>query len=443
MRSLRLRLLLGAALAIFIALLLSWWVMSLLFERHIERRVVDDLRREGGQLVAGLKISADGVPQLETPPADPRFEQPASGLYWQLSGDGGVLRSRSLWDDVLPTAPRIDEQRWQARIADGPFEQQVLLLERIVRLTQDGPRIRVQLACDEMALRSAREEFARELGLFLLLLWLVLSAAAAAQVQLGLRPLSRVRNELSALLRNPTARLNAAHPREIEPLTQAINALADAREKDLLRARRRAGDLAHSLKTPLAALAAQSRRAREAGADVAADGIDRAITAMNAVVESELSRARAAAIRQGNSAPASSPHEVAERIVGVVERTEAGARLLIDIALPDSLRAPLAADDLAELLGALIENAVRHARRRVLIGGRRDGERLCLTIEDDGTGIDGDIERALVRGGRLDEAGNGHGLGLAIARDIAEASGAVLTLSRSELGGLCVTIAWQ
>jgi len=138
----------------------------------------------------------------------------------------------------------------------------VLLLERTVRPDRKGAPVLVQLAQDLASIRQSRQEFGRELALFLLLLWAVLLAAAWAQVQLGLRPLARVREELANLRQNPEQRLRAQHPSEIEPLTTAINALADAREKDLAAARRRAADLAHGLKTPLAALSAQSRRAR-------------------------------------------------------------------------------------------------------------------------------------------------------------------------------------
>src|SRR3546814_7719557 len=98
-------------------------------------------------------------------------------------------------------------------------------------------------------MREALREFDTRLALSLGLLWLVLSLAAYAQVSLGLRPLDRLRHELDRLRRSPAARLSGRHPQEILPLTEAINAMAAAREADLGRARRRAADLAHSLKT--------------------------------------------------------------------------------------------------------------------------------------------------------------------------------------------------
>src|SRR3546814_1680213 len=106
-------------------------------------------------------------------------------------------------------------------------------------------------------MREALRDFDTRLALSLGLLWLVLSLAAYAQVSLGLRPLDRLRHELDRLRRSPAARLSGRHPQEILPLTEAINAMAAAREADLGRARRRAADLAHSLKTPLAVVAAQ------------------------------------------------------------------------------------------------------------------------------------------------------------------------------------------
>ena len=182
-------------------------------------------------------------------------------------------------------------------------------------------------------------EFGGDLALYLALLWLILSGAAWAQVELGLRPLARVRNELDALKANPAGRLRADYPSEIRPLTNAINGLAEARENDLAAARRRAADLAHGLKTPLAALAAGSRRAREAGAADAADGLDRAIATATAAVNAELARSRAATIRHiaGHQRTAAQP--IVEGVIGVVERTDFGAERVFEVEVPENLLA--------------------------------------------------------------------------------------------------------
>lgn len=443
-RSLRVRLLLGAAVAIFVALAAAWVVMTLLFERHIERRVHAELARDGMQLAANLSIGRDGGPLLSREPGDLRFAEPASGLYWEVTSARGSLRSRSLWDQSLPASQDARARDWSTRFAAGPFEEQLLLVERVVKPDRDGPEVLLQLASENKSLHEARREFGAELALFLVLLWAILSAAAWSQVALGLRPLVRVRDEVDALKRSPRERMAAAPAQEVEPLVRAINELADARETDLTRARRRAADLAHALKTPLAAIAAQSRRAREAGATDAAEGLDRAIQAASAAVDRELARSRAAAIRAAPGDVVAVALPVIEAVVGVVERAEFVAQVVFEVNVPAELTVPVAAEDLLELMGALIENAARYARRRVLIDGMQSTVGCVLSVEDDGPGIDpAQMADAFERGARLDQAGGGHGLGLAIARDLAEATGAQITLARSELGGLNVSITWR
>jgi signal transduction histidine kinase len=135
---------------------------------------------------------------------------------------------------------------------------------------------------------------------------------------------------------------------------------------------------------------------------------------------------------------------VAERVVSVVERTENGADLVFEIECPPDLALPASGEEASEILGALIENAARFARRRVRIAASRAPACLVLRVEDDGPGLaDWQTEEALVRGRRLDESGPGHGLGLAIARDLVEARGGTLALGRSALGGLKVEMTWK
>ncbi|HJT43960.1 MAG TPA: sensor histidine kinase [Rhizomicrobium sp.] len=441
-RSLRLRLLAGAAIAILVSLAAAWLVMSVLFQRHLERREIEDLDRMTVPLIAGLQVNPKGALSVTSQPNDPRFARPCSGLYWQVSSQHGRLRSRSLWDQELPGSLPADDTTWHSRDIDGPCDQQAFLLER--HLTIAGHQVIVQVAEDQSWVRAARAEFGQELFLFLAALWLVLSGAAAVQVQLGLKPLAHLRDALRALRLNPSERLAVAeHPPEVEPLTLAINMLAEVREQDLARARRRSADLAHGLKTPLSVLAAESRRLRARGDAVVADGLDRAIAAAGAAIEAELARAKAAAARQGVEPQSVPVRQVIERVVAVVEHTEAGARLAFAVEMPAELTVPGNADELSEIVGALTENAARFARRQVRITGDGNSERVRLTVEDDGPGLDDwAAEQALVRGKRLDETGPGHGLGLAIARDLVEARGGTIALKRSALGGLLVEMIW-
>lgn len=434
-RSLRIRLLAGAGVAIFAALAVAWAAMGYLFERHAQRQIEADLTARGVGLISTLYTDANGATAIDPLPSDPRFNAPASGLYWQVQGEGVLLRSRSLWDETIAAPAGASTAEWTSGHLAGPFDQRLVFVERRVQLDPQSAQLTVLLGADRAAVTAARDAFARDLAVFLGLLWLALALAAWVQVELGLRPLEDVRAALAGMRKHATARLaQDDYPTEAAPLANAINDLATAREHDLEQARRRAADLAHSLKTPLAALAAQSRRAREAGASDAADGLERAILAASRAVDRELARTRAAASPGGNA----NGHIAIAKVLQVIERTETGARLTIENVVSQAPM-PVSEDLLIELTGPLLENAARFARQRIRVSGGGS----LLTIEDDGPGLSTEqAEQALSRGGRLDEAGDGHGLGLAIAHELAQASGGSLELGRSELGGLSVALRW-
>lgn len=435
-RSLRFRLLVGAAAAIFAALAVAWFAMSYLFEAHIERSIEASLIQHGRDLVAGLGYSDAGALVVDPAPFDPRFGRPTSGLYWQVTQGEALVRSRSLWDEVMTPGASVGAGDWAAGDTPGPFGQKLVFVAREVSLRDGGAPIQIMLGADHAVVTAARAEFSRDLAQFLVLLWVVLSAAAWAQVRLGLKPLDDVRRALADMQGHSGVRLShGAYPAEAAPLAQAINGLADARHRDLEQAKRRAADLAHSLKTPLAAMAAQSRRAREAGAIDAADGLDRAIEAARDAAERELTRARLAAEPIAARIEAAS---VIDRLISVIERTESGARIGFENALGDATM-PVSEAVLMEIAGPLLENAARFARARVRVSGSHNR----LLIEDDGPGLTGhEMEHALERGRRLDEREHGDGLGLAIAKDAVELSGGALALDRSPLGGLRVDLSW-
>jgi hypothetical protein len=110
--SLRLRLLVGAAVAVFAALTVAWLAMTLLFERQLEQRAEQELRRDALQLISGLSVDGTGSIMVMDGPTDPRFDTPASGLYWQISGKSQAQRSRSLWDEALAPSASADAVEW-------------------------------------------------------------------------------------------------------------------------------------------------------------------------------------------------------------------------------------------------------------------------------------------------------------------------------------------
>jgi len=442
--SLRLRLIVGGVVAILVALTVAGAGLTLLFERHVTRTIGDDLDVYLKQLVAGIDVDPQGQLVVNTPPADPRFTEPLSGLYWQVSGgDGLLLRSRSLWDTALklpadtPTPGEVHHH-----IIPGPAKARLLVSERQVLLTISGQRVpvRVAVATDLARVSVAASKFARDLALALALLGLVLAIATSIQVALGLRPLDALRRGVADIRSGQRRHLPVNVPVEVKPLVEEVNGLIDAQEREIERSRSRAADLAHGLKTPLAALATDAARLRERGQEDIAQGIEAVGDAMSRHVDRELARARArgTALQRGNVATPAKP--LVDSLIATLSRTPTAQRLTFETHIAEDLSVPLDRTDLAEVLGNLLENAARHAKRQVRIGADASGS--AIVIEDDGPGI-APAERAhmLERGARLDERGNGAGLGLAIVQDVLSAYGWRLELASSELGGLKTIIA--
>jgi signal transduction histidine kinase len=440
--SLRLRLLLAGVLSIALALMLSATGLIYLFERHVERRVDAELNVHLHQLVAGLDRNDAGEIALVHPPAEARFDRPLSGLYWQIiiEPSGQVLRSRSLWDmELALPQDGLAEGSVRRHRLEGPAGATLYLLERRFELPErlERTRIRAAVGLDTNEISQAVSDFVADLVPFLLVIGALLSAAAWAQVTVGLRPLAAVRDRLTAIRSGNEQRLCGEFPDEVKPLAVEIDALLDARDIQIDKARARAADLAHGLKTPLQVLNAEVDRLQAKGEQEIAAEVKNIAGVMHRHIERGLMRAHLAPNMAGGRADV---REVAQRVINVMRLTPNGQHLTWLVDIPGNLTARMDADDLYEALGNLIENAARHARSRVEVSGRMDRECALITVTDDGPGIPAEhLAEALSRGGRLDASGPGAGLGLAIVSEIAEAWAADFTID-GEPGGVKVNL---
>jgi signal transduction histidine kinase len=426
--SLRLRLVVGSILSILVALLAVGVLITLLFRGHIERRFDHTLNDHLEEIAAAAEVE-NGEVRLSWEPADPRFQPPLSGWYWELRSGGETLRrSPSLVRETLPAeAPGLGRP---AHIADaaGPAGQQLRIMARHIRLAGQEALVAVLVAgpCDDI--RNDVLAFVGNLALSLAALALALGGLAVVQISYGLAPLARVQEAVNRVRTGARSDLDEAQaPIEVRPLIAEMNALIAERQAAVERARAEAGDLAHALKTPIAIVANEARALGGAsGATISAE-TDR----MRRVVEHHLVRARAAAGARTPGARAPLAAALADIRFGL-ERLHPDRELVV--AAEEGLAFAGDADDLAEMIGNLADNAAKWAVRRVLIQARCTGSRLRLSVEDDGPGIDGAARSAaLERGGRLDTQQPGHGLGLAIVAQLAELHGGKLSLSRSPL----------
>jgi len=437
--SLRFRLLLGTLFWIAATILVAGWGLGNMFRQHVEQQFHAELKTHLDQLTAQLVLDDQGRPTLAMPLSDPRLNKPFAGLYWQidrLAGPGlpaspAVMRSRSLWDQVLrvPADAPATEEVHQHRIA-GPQGETLGMVERSVRI--DALPLRLIVAADEGLMIEPVARFNKELWLALGVLGLGLALAALVQVFVGLAPLRKLRAALGRVHRGEVQRMEGAFPAEIMPLVEEFNTVLARNAEVVERARTQAGNLAHALKTPLSVLAN------------AADGKDDALARLVAAqvemarrqVDYHLARAQAAAaVRLPGARTPLNP--VVDGLVRTMRRIHAGRDLdLVVQPIAASLAFRGEAQDLQEMLGNLLDNACKWASRRVEINAGIEQDRLVIRVDDDGKGIAAEQREAMLRRGvRADQQVPGSGLGLAIVDDLARMYGGQVVLADSPLGG--------
>ena len=429
--SIRFRLLMAGGIGVALVLVLAAWGLALLFERHVERVALSDLDNRIDYLAAAIEIGPNREVEIAQSLSDPVYQRPYSGHYWQVVTPGTELRSRSLWDYTL-LIPQDAGDLWQGTLT-GPANEALLALVRRITVMDPagGVQLHIAVAVDRAEIDAARSGFLVDLAPYLAILAVALLATLATAVTVALSPLSAIGLRVARLNDGTSRRIGRDVPDEVVPLAAEIDTLLEKRETELERARLRAGDLAHGLKTPLQALMGEAARLRTSGSGDAAQGVEEIVRSMRGHVDRELARVQ----RAVGAAGSCDPVEVAASVASVMRRTPDGARLRIDIEGPPGLRVRLHRADLAEALGALAENAVRYARARIVITCSRDSDLVVIRVRDDGPGVKTDLlDRLSERGLRLDERPGGTGLGLAIVADLATESSGSLRLRNLDPG---------
>jgi signal transduction histidine kinase len=422
-----------SVLWIMVLLGVGGYALDRVLTTAITRAFDDQLDDVLTALIASAEIGPDREPFLNRPPANQRFLEPNSGLYFEISGRGHEpFRSRSLWDRALKVSGSHTDL--QAHTYDSPefgADEKLRIRERDVQLPGSKVRWRFQVAESREGLDAQIDVLRRTLIRSFGILGLGLVILAILQAFYGLWPLRRVRRSIAAIRSGAKARIDESFPREIEPLTEELNALLAHNEIQAEEARRHAGNLAHALKTPLTVIT----NAATAGAPDLADTVCREATTMRRQVDHHLARARAIGRRASAQAHAKvwPSLEAVERAVSRLYEN-----VTVDLAGDKAASVRVERQDLDEMLGNLIENAAKYGGGRVFVTAKTMPECVEIEVEDDGRGIP-EEERISIfdRGARLDTEKPGTGLGLAIVRDVAEIYGGSIHLEESEdLGGL-------
>jgi signal transduction histidine kinase len=423
------------------------WIAALLLiggfalDRVLTRSILDNFDNQlvlllNKSLIAASEIGPDGEVRFNRPPADQRFIEPYSGLYFQVSGAGAdTFASRSLWDRrlrVLDTHADLEPHLYDSdEFSATGHAEPLRIAERDVILPGSNTRWRFQVAQSRETINDQIHRLRSTLTWSFTALGVGLLVLAALQTFYGLWPLRRVRQEVAAIRSGQKTRISQNFPAEIRPLTEEINQLLAHSEAQAEEARRHAGNLAHALKTPLTVIT----NAATANAPDLDDTVCREATVMRRQVDHHLARARAIGRRASAQARAT-VWDSLEAVQRALDRLY--ENVTVDIAGDHGAQVRVERQDLDEMIGNLVENAAKYGGARVFVTVEPKGEMTDILVEDDGPGIPEQQREAIFqRGARLDTDKPGTGLGLAIVRDVAEIYGGRITLEESEdLGGL-------
>jgi signal transduction histidine kinase len=409
----------------------------------ITRNFDDQLAGSIPAMLAAAELDPFGEVRFNRPPVDPGFNEPYSGLYWQVSAkDRAPFRSRSLWDRELPVDFTISCVEPCVSRSTTFRNEPLRIIERDGIIPGSTVTWRFQVAQSTAQLDAQLADVRQTLWLSLGALGGGLILLAMVQASIGLLPLRRISAQLAAIRSGRASRAPTDDvPPEIAPLVQELNALLDHNEKVAEEARTHAGNLAHALKTPMSVLTNEAA----AGSPDLADAVVRELSTMRRHIDHHLARARAMGRRTASTARAPVWPSL-ERLVTAIERIYAERGVVIDIAGERNLVFRGERQDLEEMAGNLMDNAAKYGGGRVFVtlsaGTGRDSGMLQIQVEDDGQGIPAKLRETMFeRGARLDTGKPGTGLGLAIVRDVAGIYGGTVALAESEdLGGLMVTL---
>jgi len=423
------------------------WIAALLLiggfalDRVLSRSIVDNFDTQLKLILKGMmgaaEIGPDGEVRFSRPPADQRFIEPYSGLYFQISGAGAdTFPSRSLWDRRLRVnTAHVDLKGhlYDSNEFSTPgHSEPVRIAERDIILPGSKVRWRFQVAQSRETIDQQIHRLRSTLVWSFTALGAGLLVLATLQTLFGLWPLRRVRQEVAAIRSGEKTRISQDFPTEIRPMTEEINQLLEHNEDQAEEARRHAGNLAHALKTPLTVIT----NAATAHAPDLADTVCREALVMRRQVDHHLARARAIGRRASSQARAT-VWESLEAVQRALDRLY--ENVTVDIAGDHQAQVRVERQDLDEMLGNLVENAAKYGGGRVFVTVEPRGTMIDILVEDDGPGIpESERESLFARGARLDTTGKpGTGLGLAIVRDVAEIYGGRIALEESEdLGGV-------
>lgn len=442
--SLNTRLLLASSMVLAAFLGVTGLVLDSAFRASADTALRDRLQGYVYALLAASDLDARGKLNLPAELPDARFSLIGSGLYAQVVDSSGspVWRSKSLLGLTIPFAKIPDVGQREFTLLDVDRDLPLLSLAFTISWETgvgSDRRYTYRVAENLLSFNAEVSRFRRSLWGWLAGAAILLLLVQGAVLRWSLAPLRRVADDLHAIDAGLAQRLHGDYPRELRQLTDNLNGLLASADSHLKRYRDSLGNLAHSLKTPLAVL----RGALDGETDDAAlRALAREqLAGMTQLIEYQLQRASASGRTPLATPVAVKP--IVENIIAALAKVYADKGVNVTLAVDAAATFHGDPGDLTEMLGNLLDNAFKWGRAQVRVAAqtipptKADQPLLEISVADDGPGIPDDLKaRVLLRGARADENTPGHGLGLAMVQDTVALYHGTLSLQASPLGGL-------
>ncbi|MCC0020510.1 MAG: HAMP domain-containing histidine kinase [Nitratireductor sp.] len=439
-RSLASRLFLYTSLWAVVSISLIAWLISQNYRQTAESRMAERLTANLYNIMGSVDTGPDGRLGGSPDLRDSRFLSFNSGYYWSVSENGkpsNQIRSASLAGADIPQGdgPGYGPDFQRRFTASDGAGNRLVGIDAQVFLGQGDRLYTFRITGNRGEVDAEVSQFINRILVLLTLFALGFILATYFIVRFALRPLNRIATGLTQIREGKADRLEGDYPTEIAPLVDETNSLIRSNNAVIERARTQVGNLAHSLKTPLAVLKNEAVNAKPSVRKL----IEEQVGQMQSQITTYLDRARISA-RTGSVTSRTVIEPAVERLLRVMRKLN--PELAFELSQgPGRQVFSGEQQDFEEMLGNLLENAARFARKKVAVTirpGQAPG-RISICIDDDGPGMtEGEMARAINRGTRIDESMPGSGLGLSIVRDIVSEYQGEMRLEVSPSGGLRV-----
>lgn len=442
LHSLQGRLLIASVVILPLVLLLAGLALSRAYEYSQENELQQRLQLQVYLLLGSIDLKEEHI-QFPERLTEPRYDRPHSGLYAAIHDQSGQLLWRSLSSITLVN--KEIERSGNITLAAGEPQFQHLSDESLFRyqlriiweFPEEDKSLIFTVMESDIGFVSNLKEYNQHLTIWMSIIFLVALLAQTLILRWGLFPLRKLAKDLKEIESGSSELLSGHYPDEVEPVTQNLNGLIESERQQRERYRDTLGDLAHSLKTPLAVMrgAGEEKQSIEGYKKL----VDEQVLRMDQIVQYQLSRAV-----KSQNAPLGktvSINPIVERMLSALGKVYRDKAVTTDVDIPTDLKFPGDERDLMELLGNLLENAFKYGDSKVGIRGDVNNQLLQIRICDDGPGVPKELRQVILkRGERLDTSIQGQGIGLSVVVDIISSYQGELEIADSPYGGSCFII---